>query len=95
MSGARSKSANNAVKLDTPQVKRQKVESTTTVSKTGQPIQLKPEQAIAIDGKKMYVSEVCTPAPALTCLSNTSQFSFIIENDAVGLINDCILRFQI
>ena len=75
--------------------KRQKVSSTSKRHRSGQGIQVKPEHAVAYDGKQMYIQEVMTPAPAQQALRQTSQFSFIVENDAAGLIKDACLRFTI
>jgi len=74
--------------------KRRRVESAKK-HESGQPITLEVEQAIAYDGKKMFVQEVMTPAAATNALAQTSQFSFIIENDATGRVNDVVLRFSV
>ncbi len=75
--------------------KRRKLTASGKSHPSGQAIQIKPEHAVAYDGKKMYIQEIMTPAPARTALAQTSQFSFIVENDAAGLINDAVLRFDI
>jgi hypothetical protein len=85
----------SATAVDQATSKKRKVQAGQKVHKSGQPIHIKPEHAIAYDGKAMFIQEVMTPAPAATALSNTSQFSFIVENDAAGLIKDACLRFQI
>jgi len=85
----------SATAVDQSTSKKRKVEAGQKLHKSGQPIHLKPEHAIAYDGKAMYIQEVMTPAPAATALNNTAQFSFIVENDAAGLIKDAVLRFQI
>lgn len=56
---------------------------------------VKPEHAVAVDGKKMYIQEIMTPAPSINALNNSAFFSFIVENDAAGLIKDVVLRFSV
>ena len=63
--------------------------------KTGQALHLKPEHAIAYDGKQMFVQEIMTPAPPVNVLANTAPFNFVVENQAVGLVKNAIFRFQI
>lgn len=75
--------------------KRARMEATHKKHRSGQPIHVLPEHAVAHDGKKMFITEVMTPAPSTTALNQTNQFSFIIENDAAGLIKDAVLRFNI
>lgn len=75
-------------------VKRRRVDSKQN-NKYNASIILKPRHAVAIDGKKLYIQEVMTPAPSTSALNLTSQFSFIVENDAVGLVEDAVLRFQV
>ena len=85
----------SATAVDQSTSKKRKVQAGTKTHKSGQAIHIKPEHAIAYDGKKMFIQEVMTPAPATTALNNTAQFSFIVENDAAGLIKDAVLRFQL
>ena len=75
--------------------KRRKVTATHKRHESGQSLVLKPEHAVARDGKRMYVQEVMAPAAPANALNQTSQFSFIVENDAVSLVKDCVLRFSI
>jgi len=85
----------SATVVDQATNKKQKVASSSKRHTSGQALQLKPEHAVAYDGKKMYIQEVMTPAPQVNALNQTSQFSFIVENDAAGLIKDAVMRFQI
>ena len=62
---------------------------------SGQTTVMKPEHVVAYDGKRMYTQETMAPAPASGALNQTNVFSFVVENDATGLLDDCVLRFQI
>lgn len=81
--------------METPAYKRTKVQSTTRFAATGEPILLDSSHAVAIDGKKIYTTEIMSPAPSATVLSNNAPFSFIVENDSAGILQDCVLRFTI
>lgn len=58
-------------------------------------ILMKPHHMVAYDGKQGYITETAQPAPSTTLLDGTSPYSFIIENDAVGLMRDAVFRFDI
>lgn len=91
----RARDTQSGTKLTQSAAKRQKVSPTGVKHHSGQALHLKAEHAVAYDGKRQYVSEVMAPAAALTALNNTTMFSFIVENDSAGLVQDAVLRFTI
>ena len=80
---------------DNPLNKIQKVSSGVTDPKTGVSLKTKPGHTTFYSDKPMINQEIMTPAPPTSALSQTSYFSFILENKTGGVIKDWTLRFNI
>ncbi len=90
----RTSSSESVTQFDTPCAKRRRVESNKT-SSSGQTIVIDELHTVAVDGKRIFTTEIESPAPATNALSNTSYFSFIVENDAAGEVQNCVFRFTV
>jgi hypothetical protein len=61
----------------------------------GQSISIPAEQAVAKDGKPMVTQVIMTPAPSVDALNQTSYFSFYLERDSMGVVDEGVLRFAL
>jgi hypothetical protein len=62
---------------------------------SGQIVEKLAIHTLAFDGKAMYNTVDMAPAAPTTVLENTQPFSFIIENESVGVAKDAVFRFKL